>query len=75
MSEKRPMTSKLKFAMAGILLVIVLVMVIQNQEPVSTEILFWSVEAPGFALLASVFLAGVVTGYVVGRSTRIDLGR
>lgn len=75
MSEKRPMTSKLKFAVAGILLVIVLVLVIQNQEPVSTDILFWSVEAPGFALLAFVFLAGVVTGYVVGRSTRIDLGR
>ena len=75
MSEKRPVTSKLKFAVAGILLVIVLVLVIQNQEPVSTDILFWSVEAPGFALLAFVFLAGVVTGYVVGRSTRIDLGR
>lgn len=75
MTEKRPVASKLKIALAGILLVMVLILVVQNQEPVSTEVLFWSVEAPGFALLAFVFLAGVLVGYVLGRSTRIDLGR
>jgi uncharacterized integral membrane protein len=75
MTEKRPVGSKLKIALAGILLVIVLILVIQNQEPVSTEVLFWSVEAPGFALLAFVFLAGIVLGYVLGRSTRMDVGR
>jgi uncharacterized integral membrane protein len=75
MSDKRPVTSKLRFALAGLLLVIILILVVQNQEPVSTDILLWSVEAPRFALLAFVFLAGIVTGYVLGRSTRIDLGR
>lgn len=75
MIEKRPVTSKLKIALAGILLVIVLILVIQNQEPVRAEVLFWSAEAPGFALLAFVFLAGVVVGYVLGRSTRIGFGR
>lgn len=75
MSEKRPMRSKLKFALAGLLLVFVLVLVVQNQDPAITQILFWSVEAPRFALLAFVFLAGVVTGYVLGRTTRMDFGR
>lgn len=75
MTEKRPVTSKLKLALAGLLLVFVLILVVQNQEPVSTEILLWSVEAPRFALLAFVFLAGTLTGYLLGRTTRIDLGR
>lgn len=75
MTEKRSLTSKLKLALAGILLVVVLILVVQNQEPVNTELLFWSVEAPRFALLALVFLAGVLTGYILGRGTRVDLSR
>ena len=75
MTEKRSATSTLRFILAGILLVIVMILVIQNQEPMSTEVLVWSVEAPAFVLLAFLFLAGVVTGYVLGRSTRVDLGR
>lgn len=69
------MTGKLKIALAGLLLVFVLILVVQNQEPAATEILFWSVEAPRFAVLASVFLGGIVTGYVLGRSTRIGMRR
>lgn len=75
MPEKRPFTSRLKLALAGILLLLVLVLVVQNQETVSTEVLFWAVEAPRFALLGLVFLAGVLTGYLLGRSTRIDAAR
>lgn len=75
MTADRPLRSKFKFAFAGILLVVVLVLVIQNQEPVTTEVLLWTVDAPHFALLAFVFLAGILTGYVLGRSTRIDMGR
>ena len=75
MASDRPLTSKLKFAVTGILLVAVLVLVVQNQEPVSTDLLFWSVEAPRFALLAFVFLAGVLAGHVLGRSTRLGRNR
>jgi uncharacterized integral membrane protein len=69
MTEKRSVTRTLKFVLAGILLVIVIILVVQNQEPMSTEVLVWSVEAPAFVLLAFLFLAGVVTGYVAGRSS------
>lgn len=75
MTEQRSAKNTLKFVLAGILLVIVLILVVQNQEPMSTEVLVWSVEAPAFVLLAFLFLAGVVTGYVLGRGTRVHLGR
>ena len=67
--------TKLKVALAGILLVLVLVLVIQNQEPVSTEVLLWTFEAPRFALLAAVFLGGILVGYLFGRTTRIEVKR
>lgn len=75
MREKRPFTSTLKVILAVALLAAVLIMVLQNQEPVSTRVLLWSIEGPRFIVLALVFLAGVLAGYVLGRSTRIDLGR
>lgn len=71
MSQKRSAGTTIKYVVAGVLLVVVLILVVQNQEPVSTEVLLWSIEAPRFALLALVFLAGVVAGYVLGRSTRV----
>lgn len=73
MTDRRPSRRKLKIAFAGILLVLVLILVIQNQDPVSTEVLLWSFDAPRFALLASVFLVGIVVGYLFGRTTRIEL--
>lgn len=75
MRERRPFTSTLKFLLALSLLAVVLIMVFQNQEPVSTRILLWSLEGPRFVVLALVFLAGVLAGYVLGRSTRMDMGR
>lgn len=75
MTERRSGTSTLKFVLAGILMVIVMILVVQNQAPMNMEVLVWSVEAPAFVLLAFLFLAGVVTGYVLGRSTRVDPGR
>jgi uncharacterized integral membrane protein len=67
MSRDRVAGSKLKLAFAGILLAIVLVLVVQNQEPVTTQMLFWTFVAPSFALLAIVFLVGIVVGYLLGR--------
>lgn len=74
MTDKRSSgNTKLKIAFAGILLVLVLVLIIQNQEPVSTEVLLWTLEAPRFALFASVFLMGIIVGYLFGRTTRIEV--
>lgn len=75
MPAERSTGSNLKIAFAGILLVVVLILVVQNQEPVVTEVLLWNFEAPLFALLAFVFLAGILAGYLLGGSTRIDLRR
>lgn len=75
MSADSTAGSKLKIAFAAILLAVVLVLVYQNQEPITTEALLWTFEAPRFVVLAMVFLAGIVVGYVLGRSTRVDIGR
>lgn len=44
---------------------LVLVLVLQNQEPVQTRFLGWSVEMPRFLLLAVVYGLGIVTGWFV----------
>lgn len=44
---------------------LVLVLVLQNQEPVQTRFLGWSVEMPRFLLLAVVYVLGIVTGWFV----------
>ena len=44
---------------------LVLVLVLQNQDPVQTRFLGWSVEMPRFLLLAVVYGLGVVTGWFV----------
>lgn len=75
MRGDRPTVSSFKIAFAGILLVLVLVLVVQNQEQVVTEVFLWTFEAPRFALLALVFLGGIAVGYILGRSTRVGIGR
>ncbi|MFW6193306.1 MAG: hypothetical protein ACOC83_07445, partial [Gemmatimonadota bacterium] len=37
-------------------MIVALVLVVQNQEPVQTQVLFWHLEMPRFALLAGVYL-------------------
>lgn len=73
MTRKPSPRTRLKIAFAGILLVVTLILVVQNQETVSTEVLLWTFEAPRFALLAVVFLVGIIVGYLFGRTTRIEL--
>ena len=64
--EKRPVSERrvAKQIVAGLLAVVVLVLVFQNQEPVRTRFLLWQVEMPRFFLLAVVYLLGVVTGWI-----------
>lgn len=50
--------------------IVALVLVVQNQEPVHTQVLFWSLEMPRFALLGGVYLLGAVTGWVARRRGR-----
>lgn len=44
---------------------LVLVLVLQNQDPVQTRFLGWSVEMPRFLLLAVIYGLGIVTGWFV----------
>lgn len=43
----------------------VLVLILQNQEPVQTRLLAWSVEMPRFLLLAVIYGLGVATGWAI----------
>lgn len=75
MRSDRSAGNSFKLLFAGLLLVLVLILVVQNQEQVVTEVLFWTFRAPRFALLAIVFLGGILVGYILGRSTRVAIGR
>jgi uncharacterized integral membrane protein len=59
---------KVRMALAVVILFIVLVLILQNQDPVTTRILFWAVEMPRFILLGGVFLMGAAVGYLGGRA-------
>jgi uncharacterized integral membrane protein len=47
--------------------VLALIVLVQNSGRVVVRWLFWSVEAPQFALLLFTFLLGALAGYLAGR--------
>ena len=53
---------KFKLISAGILIVLVLIVVVQNREPVETKLLFMTITMPRAALLALTALLGVLAG-------------
>lgn len=55
---------RLKPVLAGLLVALALVLVVQNQEAVQSQLFFWQVEMPRFALLGIVYLLGVTTGWI-----------
>ena len=61
-------TVRLWLAGAGVLLMVILIL--QNQEPVVTHLLFWRFEAPLFLLLSLVGGLGLLAGYFLGRLGR-----
>ncbi len=65
------MMKKLKYSVATLIAVVLVVLMIQNQGVMTTRFLFWSLAMPGFVLMASVFLLGAIAGYAVGRKTRL----
>lgn len=63
----RDVKGTLRAVAVGVVAVVALVLVVQNQETVQTRVLFWGLEMPRFALLGVVYLLGAVTGWVAGR--------
>ncbi len=70
MSEKT-FQSKARLSIIAILALLVFILVVQNQETVSTQVYFWTVEMPRFVLLGTFFFVGGFAGYMVGRGTRL----
>lgn len=56
--------------LGGAVVLLMLVLILQNQEPVVTHILFWRFEAPLFLLLSLVGGLGLLAGYFLGRLGR-----
>jgi putative membrane protein len=59
---------KLKLSAVFVLIVLVLIVVFQNTEPVETKLLFATVTMPRAALLAITMLVGVAVGILVALS-------
>jgi uncharacterized integral membrane protein len=55
---------KLKAVVAAILLALVIVFVYQNREAVEVAFLFWTWEASRAVVLFTVFLVGVLAGWL-----------
>ncbi len=69
MSSDEPFTlrQKVRLAVASIAVILVIILVLQNQEMVSTRLFMWSLDMPRFVLLGSVFLVGGLAGYLVAQ--------
>lgn len=63
----RTFGEKLRLAGAAVIGAVVVVLVLQNQEPTQTRFLGWSLEMPRFALLGFVYLLGTATGWFLRR--------
>jgi putative membrane protein len=64
-----------KFITAVVLVVLFLILLIQNTQPVSLKIYFWQISMPQIILIAIVLLIGFVAGYVVAVMTGRSLKR
>lgn len=53
-----------RLVLIGLAVLIALLLVLQNQEPVRTRFLGWGVEMPHFLLLLFVYLLGAATGWI-----------
>lgn len=58
--------ARLKIWAAGLVVATGLLLVVQNQQDVTTRFLFWSVRMPQFVLVSVVFALGAVAGFVAG---------
>lgn len=56
--------------LGGAVVLLMVVLILQNQEPVVTHLLFWRFEAPLFLMLSLVGGLGLLAGYFLGRLGR-----
>jgi len=54
--------TQLRYIVGGVLALCVLVVVLQNTEPVDTHVLFYTLTLPRAFLLAATFIVGFVVG-------------
>jgi uncharacterized integral membrane protein len=54
-----------KFITAAVLIVLFLILLIQNTQPVSVKIYFWQISMPQIVLIALALLIGFIAGYGV----------
>lgn len=59
------MGQRIRHWLVGAAALIALLLVVQNQEPVNTNFLFWNAEMPRFLLLVLVYLLGTATGWIL----------
>lgn len=53
---------KARIIALGILVLLVLVILFQNTEPVTATLLFWKMEAPAVVVFSGMFLSGAIVG-------------
>lgn len=58
---------KAKIGLAIVLCIVVFVLVIQNRQAVTINVLFWNLHISLVLLIPFVFLIGMVVGYVARR--------
>lgn len=68
MSERRDLKRTAKLAGVAVLAVLALVIILQNTEHVTTDILFVSIAMPRALLLALTLVIGFVAGLLYGLS-------
>ncbi|MCB9771542.1 MAG: LapA family protein [Candidatus Omnitrophica bacterium] len=59
--------SKIKAYVFGCLTILVIILIWQNTEVVTIKILFWQVSMSRAILIPSIFLCGVVFGYLASK--------
>ncbi|MCB1053467.1 MAG: LapA family protein [Acidobacteria bacterium] len=62
--------NKVSFYSGAVLLVLVLVLIVQNLDPVRVKFLFWTFTMSGALLLILVFLGGALLGWILNRYRR-----
>lgn len=58
---------RVRFWLGAVGLGLMIVLILQNQDPVDTHVLFWQFTAPLFLLLSMVGGLGLLAGYLLGR--------
>lgn len=61
---------RVRFWLGAVGLGLMVVLILQNQDPVDTHLLFWQFTAPLFLLLSMVGGLGVLAGFLLGRFGR-----